>query len=222
VDPHEVVAAGLGTVLDARSSRYRVVPLVGGEPPPDVVLYGIDEDPDTGHDPHLHALVRSGPAAVIATYWDDSSPAIKSALACGVRGVLSKRVSAAELLQGIQRTIEQREPPPRPPEDSRCDPEVGRVGLTPRELDVLSHIAAGLSNQEIADRLYLSINSVKTYIRYAYRKIGVERRPQAVVWGQRHGITWRASSDATAPDDAISEVGTSSASEEDLGRVRRG
>jgi DNA-binding CsgD family transcriptional regulator len=49
-------------------------------------------------------------------------------------------------------------------------------GLSARESEVLCLIAQGLSNQEIADRAFLSINSVKTYIRSAYRKIGVERR----------------------------------------------
>ena len=53
---------------------------------------------------------------------------------------------------------------------------------------MLCLIAQGLSNQEIADRAFLSINSVKTYIRSAYRKIGVERRTQAVLWATRNGL----------------------------------
>ena len=61
-------------------------------------------------------------------------------------------------------------------------------GLSARESEVLCLIAQGLSNQEIADRAYLSINSVKTYIRSAYRKIGVERRTQAVLWATRNGL----------------------------------
>ena len=61
-------------------------------------------------------------------------------------------------------------------------------GLTAREAEVLALITQGLSNQEIADRTYLTINSVKTYIRTAYRKIGVTRRAQAVGWGMRHGF----------------------------------
>ncbi len=56
------------------------------------------------------------------------------------------------------------------------------AGLSPREAEILALITQGLSNQEIADRAYLSINSVKTYIRSAYRKIGVTRRTQAAVW----------------------------------------
>lgn len=51
-----------------------------------------------------------------------------------------------------------------------------------REVEVLSLIAEGLSNHEIAELLFLSVNSVKTHIRTAYRKIGVERRSQAVRW----------------------------------------
>jgi hypothetical protein len=42
--------------------------------------------------------------------------------------------------------------------------------------------------EAVADRAFLSINSIKTYIRSAYRKIGVERRAQAVRWGMNHGF----------------------------------
>jgi DNA-binding CsgD family transcriptional regulator len=50
-------------------------------------------------------------------------------------------------------------------------------------------IATGMSNREIADRSYLSINTVKSYIRSAYRKVGAERRSQAVLWALEHGFT---------------------------------
>lgn len=65
------------------------------------------------------------------------------------------------------------------------------VGLTGREVQVLALIAEGLTNQEIADRIFISINSVKTYIRSAYRKIGVNSRSQAAVWSLQHGIIRR-------------------------------
>lgn len=60
--------------------------------------------------------------------------------------------------------------------------------LSVRERQVVTLIAHGLSNQEIAEELFLSINSVKTYVRSAYRRIGVTRRSQAVVWGLTHGL----------------------------------
>ena len=61
-------------------------------------------------------------------------------------------------------------------------------GLSPREGSVLGLVVSGLSNQQIADRLYLSINSVKTYIRSTYRKLDVSSRAQAVAWGIQHGF----------------------------------
>jgi DNA-binding CsgD family transcriptional regulator len=62
------------------------------------------------------------------------------------------------------------------------------VELSRREAQVLHLVSEGLSNQEIADALYLSINSVKTYIRAAYRKIGVTKRVQAVAWVIRNPL----------------------------------
>ncbi len=62
------------------------------------------------------------------------------------------------------------------------------AGLTAREAEVLSLITMGLSNQEIAERTLLSLNSIKSYIRSAYRKIGVQRRTQAVIWATQNGF----------------------------------
>jgi len=62
------------------------------------------------------------------------------------------------------------------------------ASLTPRETDIVARIVAGRSNREIGEELVLSVNSVKTYIRSAYRKMGVERRTQAVLWGLEHGF----------------------------------
>lgn len=68
--------------------------------------------------------------------------------------------------------------------------EVARVPsvLTPRETEIIALIVAGMSNREIGDDLTLSVNSVKTYIRTAYRKMGVARRTQAMRWALEHGI----------------------------------
>ena len=59
--------------------------------------------------------------------------------------------------------------------DPEPDERLARAaqGLTAREAEIIALITQGLSNQEIAERSYLSINSVKTYIRTAYRKMGV-------------------------------------------------
>ena len=62
------------------------------------------------------------------------------------------------------------------------------AGLSSREAEIIALITQGLSNQDIADRAYLSINSVKTYIRSAYRKMQVTTRSQAVLWGVENGF----------------------------------
>ncbi|WP_246003438.1 response regulator transcription factor [Nocardioides aurantiacus] len=59
-------------------------------------------------------------------------------------------------------------------------------GLSPRETQVLLLIAQGYSNEGIARHLFLSINSVKTYVRTAYYKIGAQRRVQAALWVHQH------------------------------------
>ena len=62
------------------------------------------------------------------------------------------------------------------------------AGLSGRESSVLRLIVQGHTTCEIAERLHLSINSIKTYIRTTYRKIGVKSRLQAVTWAIQHGF----------------------------------
>lgn len=54
------------------------------------------------------------------------------------------------------------------------------LGITPRELEILQHIAAGLSNKEIAGRLFVSENTVKTHAASVFEKLSARRRTQAV------------------------------------------
>jgi DNA-binding CsgD family transcriptional regulator len=60
--------------------------------------------------------------------------------------------------------------------------------LTIREREILGLIASGLSNLEIAQRTFLSPNTIKSYIKSAYRKVGARSRSEAVLWGLRHRV----------------------------------
>lgn len=60
--------------------------------------------------------------------------------------------------------------------------------LSRREREVVHLIAMGRSNEGVAAALFLSANTVKSYIRSAYRKMGVTGRSQAVVWAVHHGL----------------------------------
>lgn len=65
---------------------------------------------------------------------------------------------------------------------------MSELGITPRELEILGLIAAGLSNREIADRLFVSENTVKTHSSRLFDKLGAKRRTQAVQLGKVAGL----------------------------------
>ena len=65
---------------------------------------------------------------------------------------------------------------------------VGQLGITPRELEVLQLIAEGLSTRDMADRLCVSDNTVKTHCSRLFDKLGVNRRTQAVQAGKQLGL----------------------------------
>ena len=63
-----------------------------------------------------------------------------------------------------------------------------KLGITPRELEILQHIAAGLSNREIAAKLYVSENTVKTHAGSVFEKLSAKRRTQAVQLAKQAGL----------------------------------
>jgi two-component system, NarL family, response regulator LiaR len=73
---------------------------------------------------------------------------------------------------------------PAPSEFVRDQGKVESLGITPRELEILELIAQGLSNKEIADRVFVSENTVKTHSSRVFDKLGARRRTQAVQLGK--------------------------------------
>ena len=70
----------------------------------------------------------------------------------------------------------------------RDQAKVAELGLTPRELDILEAMAAGLSNKEMAERLFVSENTVKTHAARLFSKLSARRRTQAVQLAKEAGL----------------------------------
>jgi DNA-binding NarL/FixJ family response regulator len=129
---------------------------------------------------------------VLTTYADDES--VFTALQAGARGYLTKDAGADEIAHAIQtvhageallepsvqrRLLEGLSAPPQP-----AYPD----GLTAREVEVLRLIATGLSNAEIAARLFISEATVKTHINNIFSKAGLRDRGQAVAYAYQKGL----------------------------------
>lgn len=63
-----------------------------------------------------------------------------------------------------------------------------QMGITPRELEVLEQMAQGLSNQEIAEKLFVSLNTIKTHTSNLFAKLDAQRRTQAIQRGKELGL----------------------------------
>lgn len=193
VDDYAVVVAGVASFLG--TERIEVVETGATAPvisDVDIVLYDtFGQIQGTGID--LEDFVRnSGGAKVVIYSWNLDPGLIEEALAGGASGYLSKVLTGPAIVEALERIhhgeIVVLAGDFESSADGAGDWPGREAGLSPREAEILALITQGLSNQEIADRAFLSINSVKTYIRSAYRKIGVTRRTQAVIWGLEHGF----------------------------------
>ena len=146
------------------------------------------------HDARIRVLV-------LTTYADDRS--VLDALRAGARGYLTKDVGAAEIREALIRVTQgQAAVDPAVQQhllDAIASGAPGRAsgprsasrppaGLTAREAEVLTLIAAGLSNGEIAHRLVVSETTVKSHINHLFAKTGVRDRAQAVAYAYQHGL----------------------------------
>jgi DNA-binding NarL/FixJ family response regulator len=182
IGANDIIMRGFRALVAEHPGRVQLVAWPPGPdgPEPEVVLYdAIALQHPQAHDgePHeFEALVTERSAAVVVLARDLRPDLAARALARGADGCVS-------LALGVP--VGEAEGDPVAAEARRL---AKSAGLSAREAEILGLITLGLHNVEIAEKCFLSINSVKTYIRHAYRKIGAEDRAQAVVWCLQHGF----------------------------------
>jgi DNA-binding NarL/FixJ family response regulator len=181
-----------------------------GELRPDVVLMDLNMPRCNGVEAteQLRETHPDVKVVVLTTYSDDAW--VFSALQAGARGFLTKDAGAdeihraitvvaaghAQLDPSVQRRLLDALGSGQPIAVAAADePAPGDAAgppppddLTPREAEVLAHIASGLSNSEIAATLFVSEATVKTHINHIFTKTGLRDRAQLVRYAFRHGL----------------------------------
>ncbi len=202
-DDQRVVREGLGMVLGLLDGIELVGTAADGEEAlalaaehnPDVVLMDLRMPRMDGIEAIKRLAARGTSCIALTTYADDAS--VLGALRAGARGYLTKDAGAEEILAAVEAVARG---------EAALDPAIQHHvlaavsapvesvaeapdDLTPREVEVLTLIAEGLTNTEIAERLVVSAATVKSHVNHIFSKIGARDRAQAVVYAYANGLT---------------------------------
>ncbi len=196
VDDYDVVLLGVARIIDQYRKRVIVAEMDTNEPladTVDIVLYDAFAQPESDQD-EIAVLVRSPHARKVVVYtWNFHPDLVAYARDHGVHGYLSKAIPARDFITALEAVHAGQIVFSDPPGSTRAVTGLdwpGRAeGLTDRESEVLALITQGKTNPEIAPLTYLAPNTVKSYTRTIYRKLGVTSRVQAVLWGIEHGFS---------------------------------
>lgn len=178
VSDYELVVHGLAKMLEPYDTRVRIVDPAAqpSELPVDVALYAtLAADQAAGTDVQArHAVLYT---------LNTGADVLADPRASGADGVLSTCLGPEDLVIAIERVC-------AGDTSVQCDDWPGQAaGLSVREAEVIALITQGMSNHDIAHSLALSTNTIKSYIRSAYRRMNVTSRSTAILWAVDHGFT---------------------------------
>jgi DNA-binding NarL/FixJ family response regulator len=205
-DDQEMVRKGLRLILElagidvvGEAGNGAEAAAMAVELVPDVVLMDV-RMPGTDGIEGTRRIVAAGlPTRVLILTTFDLDKHVYDALLAGAAGFMLKDASAQQLVGAVERTVAGDAPMApqvlarmvdrfleRAPADESGPP--GLSSLSPREREVLGLMASGLTNGEIAERLVVSLATVKTHVRSILAKLEARDRVQAVLLAHRHGV----------------------------------
>lgn len=204
-DDHAVVRAGLRALLE-KNGQFRVVAEAGnGEEAirlaqqhhPDVAVLDVRMPGMSGIDACTQ-IIKTVPnchVIMLTSYAEDEL--VMAAIQAGASGYVLKRIGENELVQAIER-VARGEGSLDPAMTAAVFAQVRKANhaqmasafaeLTPQELVVLARVAEGLTNRQIAVRLYLGEGTVRNYVSSVLQKIGVANRAEAAAYAVRNSI----------------------------------
>jgi len=202
VDDHDIIKHGLQSVFKDSGIRVCGVASSADEAlrqarklKPDVILLDVLLEAGDSLDTvkRLRSAVPDAKVVMLSAF--DNPTYVARAVSAGAHDYLLKTATRAELIAAVTGAAKGG-PPSRAGElkhmvtsMAKRDPSVGGgISLSPRETQVLRLIAMGLSNQEIADALEISIETVKEHVQSVLRKTSLSDRTKAAVWALRQGI----------------------------------
>jgi DNA-binding NarL/FixJ family response regulator len=195
VDDHPLLQEGIAALIrsqadmelagEARTGRDALQRF--RETRPDVTLMDLRLPDMNGIDAMIAICGEFPEARVVVFTTFEGDAEIQRALAAGARGYLLKSTPPRELLEGIRQVHAGKKRIP-PEVATRLAEHLGDEALTAREIEVLHHAAGGNRNRDIAERLFISEETVKVHMKHIMDKLGASDRTGAVAIAIRRGI----------------------------------
>ena len=195
VDDHPLLREGIAALVNSQADMTLVAEASNGaeaiqmfkQQQPDVTLLDLRLPDMSGIDILIAIRSEFPEARVIMLTTFEGDVEIQRALQAGARGYMLKNMPPSELLDGIRKVHAGKKRIP-PEIASQLFEHMSDEGLTEREIEVLREVADGNRNRELAERLFISEETVKVHIKHIMEKLGASDRTQAVAIGIRRGI----------------------------------
>ena len=195
VDDHPLLHEGIATVIRMQPDMLLVAEASNGreaiqrfrEHKPDVTLMDLRLPDMSGIDAMIAIRTEFPEARIIILTTFAGDVEIRRALQAGARGYLLKSMPPKELAEVIRQVHAGKKRIP-PEIAAHLAEHYGDETLTQREIEVLQQVAGGNRNRDIAEKLFITEETVKVHIKHIMEKLGAADRTQAVAIGVRRGI----------------------------------